>query len=409
MMNNKANKGKLKKSVVFIIIAALALLLCGCMKLHIDIVWHEDNSATIDMTVGIKKGMLEMMGTSEEDMQQQLRDGMTDDDYNYETFSDSEYTGVVGKMRIDDITKSTTEAVETLQFRYAEEGKKKTYTVSGTFNGSDLTSGSSELEGVEIDMKMSIEMPGNITSHNATEKKGNKLTWDLSSNPSMTIEATSEVGGGGGMLWLWIAIGAVVLVGGGVVVLLMMRKKKAAPQAGQYTPGVDSYSSPAPGYNPNQAPVAPPQQQPEPPAWSPAPGYTPNQAPVAPPPPPQQPEPPAWGPAPGYTPNQAPVAPPPPPQQAAPPAWSPAPGYTPNQAPAAPPPPPQQAAPPAWGPAPGYTPNQAPVAPPPPPQQAAPPAWGPAPAAGTVQCPQCGKVLPADTRFCSGCGAVITR
>jgi len=351
MKKGKINKGILKKSAICIFMVVLALFLCGCMKMHIDIVWREDNSATIDMTVGIQKAMLEMMGSSEEEMQEQFRESLNDEDFDYKPFSDSEYTGVIGTMKVDDITKNTADAVEELQFRCTEEGKKKTYTVSGSLSGSDLTAGNSELEGVDIDMKFSIVMPGTIVSHNATEKSGNKLIWDIGGG-APSIQATSESGGGGGMLWLWIAIGAVVVVGGVVLVLLLTRKKKADPQAGQYHPGADAYAGPAPGYNPNQPPVAPPQQQAAPPAWGAAPGYNP--------------------------PNQPPIAPPP-----------------------------QQAAPPAWGAAPGYDPNQPPVAPPP--QQAAPPAWGAPPAPSTVQCWQCGKVLPEGTKFCNGCGAATTR
>ena len=223
---------KLKKpAVLCAIVLIMALLLCGCMKMHIDVVWNEDNSASIAMTVGVTKSALTMMEVSEEEIQAQLREGMEGgEDFTFESFSDSEYAGIIATLKVDDITKNSAGSIDQLNFTSVEEGDKKTYTVSGNLENSNITGGNSELEGIDIDIKMSIVMPGRILSNNASEKQGNKLTWVMTDSSASSIQATSESGpgsGGGGLLWLWIVIGIVVLAGIVLVVLILSRRKKA--------------------------------------------------------------------------------------------------------------------------------------------------------------------------------------
>ena len=354
---------KFKKFASCAIILIMALLLCGCMKMHVDVVWNEDNTATVSTTIGMEKTALEMMETTEEDIQQQFRESFEEEgDYTIENFSDDTHAGIIATQKLDDITADSGDVGDGIIFVYTEQGGKKTYTVSGELEGlemasdGDLTGGGITLE--DIDMKISIVMPGTIVSHNATEQDGNKLTWILSGSEVISIEAVSEITGGG-LLWLWIVLGAVVLIGGVVVVLLIMRKKKgAAPQNaynayGNYnTPGYDSYQ--APGVQPQGAAPAP---------AAPVTGYNPYQMP-----------------------SQA--------QSAAPPVV----GYNPYQMPSQ-----MQSAPPATEtPAPVDAPvYQAPEAQP---EAAAPaPVEEPA-AADNVVCAKCGAALSADTAFCGVCG-----
>ena len=354
---------KLRKPVICVIVLVMAVLLSGCMKMHIDIIWNEDNSASLSMTIGVATYALSMMDLTEEDMQQQLRESLEEDtevsdDYTIENYSDSEYTGIVATIKIDDITKSDEDSIEHLKFTFEESGGTKIYTVIGDFMDSDIMG--NEAEEFEIDTRITIVMPGRLVSHNATESSGNRLTWiQEDSNVAVSIYARSEVGGG--MPWLWIVIGAVVLVAGGVVaILLVLKKKKPAPQAGPYgDAATTAYGAPAQGYTPGQQPYAQQYQQPPP--------YEPPQ-PAAPPP------------APTYE----------PPPQPAPPIYE------------TPPPPPPPPAPPAYEPpAPDTVPVQQPAAPPPP-QPAAP---EPAPVSTPKFCMQCGAPLPAGTKFCPSCGA----
>jgi len=145
-----------------------------------------------------------LMDLTAEELQGQLKEGMEEngDDYTFANFTDSEYTGVIGTAKIDNITTYTANAIEQLNFVYSDEGGKKTYTVSGVLDGSDALGGAGESGNMgmtisDMDMKISIAMPGKIISHNATWQEGNKLIWDLASSAAVSIQATSEASSAG--------------------------------------------------------------------------------------------------------------------------------------------------------------------------------------------------------------------
>jgi flagellar basal body-associated protein FliL len=274
----KFKSGKSKNLAICVMLLILALVLCSCMKMHIDIVWNEDNSGTVSKIIAIKKGTLAMMDSSEEEIRAQFREGVENDadgnyEFNVENYTDSDYTGIKATIKVKDMT-TVSPAITDLKFRCDGDGKNKTYTVSGAYSDAEITGGSSDLEGIEIDMKVSIVMPGKVVSHNATEQKGNKLTWDMTNSAIANIQATSQPGGGS-LLWLWIVIIVVVVAGGVIVFLMLSRKKKANQQPPQYDPALNNaYGAPTQGYAPYQGAVAPPPQ------------YTPPPQQYAPPPPP---------------------------------------------------------------------------------------------------------------------------
>ena len=221
---------KLKKpAMLCAALLMMASLLCGCMKMHIDVVWRDDNSASMTLTVGMSKSAMELMEISESELRDQLKESMAEEgDFSFENFSDNEYVGIKATLEVDDITKNSTDSIDTLNFKCVDAGggNGKTYTVSGNLDSSDITGDNSELEGIELDMKMSIVMPGKIISHNATEQNGNKLTWVLTEADTVSIQATSETTeSGSSSTWLWIAIGAIVLVVVVVVALMLSRKR----------------------------------------------------------------------------------------------------------------------------------------------------------------------------------------
>jgi hypothetical protein len=81
-----------------------------------------------------------------------------------------------------------------------------------------------------------VEMPGNVTNHNANEQDGSTLKWNLLLGAENDIYAVSQVGGlnlGGGNLVWYILGGAAVLglccilpIVIAVVVFLLIRRKK---------------------------------------------------------------------------------------------------------------------------------------------------------------------------------------
>ena len=365
---------KLKRAALCAILLVLAVLLCSCMKMHIDIVWNEDNSASISTTIALTKSALSMMEITDAEIRQQLKESLEDDgeDYSFKDYSDSEYTGIVATMNVKDITKDSSANMDGLTFESTGSGNSKTYKVSGKLSGSDIAGDSEDMaeNGIaldSIDMKITIKMPGKITSNNATEVKGNVLTWVLDPTSTTTLSAVSEGGGGGGSLPLILLIvGIVVLVGVAVVALLLIRKNKAA-QTAPY-----AYGGPAAGYDPYQPQGAqqPQYQQPQQPQYQ-QPQYQPAEQPQYQPPPSAPPQPQYQPPQyeqPQYQPAEQPQYQPPPP-----------------------PPPPQ------------FTLPEQPQYQPPPPQPEQPQYQPPAPV--ITRCPQCGAELAENAKFCTTCGA----
>ena len=283
----------MKKAMLLVLLLVAAILLSGCLKMQVDIVWNEDNTGTMTMTQSILKGSASIFGMSDDDILNQMKDSYTEDEdfTSIETFSDDDYVGIIMTMEIEDVTDNSQDDSFTSQLRFRSEGEgnKRTYSVSGSISGDEFTgeAGMEEL-GVstdDIEMKMSITMPGTIVSHNAHEQKGNKLTWDLTASDFVKIEAESKAGGGFMTILMWILFVLGLLLLAGAVILIIMQKSKGSNNAakdannapGAYNaPGTynapDAYNAPgtynapdaynAPGaYNaPDSYGYAPPQQ-----------------------------------------------------------------------------------------------------------------------------------------------------
>ena len=193
-----------KKLVACIIMCMMVLLLCGCMKMHIDIVWNADNSAMVTYDVGITRATMSTLDMTEKDVYDGLKNSFPDDIYDVEKYENNEYVGIIATAQIEDITED--DGLDNLSFTCTKSGTKKIYNFSGRING--------DAESLGMDFQISITMPGRITSHNADTAKGKTLTWDMTGG-YQSIEATSETGG---LAWLWIVL-IVAVVAGGVVYL----------------------------------------------------------------------------------------------------------------------------------------------------------------------------------------------
>jgi len=217
---------KHKKLVFCVLFLAMVMLISGCMKMHYDIIWNADNSGTLVLTYGMEKSAMADSGQSEDDVRNQMKEDFEGkDDVKIADYSDDEYTGITAAMEIEDLTNTNNEILETLDFNFSEEGRTKTYTVSGNFSGE-----STDDMGImgSNDVKLSIVMPGNITSHNATEQEGNKLIWDMTAG-NTKIEASSEITGGGGgiiniLIWVLFAVSIMILIAAVLLIIVKLQR-----------------------------------------------------------------------------------------------------------------------------------------------------------------------------------------
>jgi len=218
---------KQKKLVFCVLFLAMVMLISGCMKMHYDVIWKEDNSGTLVITIGMENSAMADSGQTEDEVRSQMKEDYEDNnDAKIADYSDDEYTGITVTMEIADLTTTDNEALKTLDFNYSEEGKTKTYSVSGNFSGE-----STDDMGMmgSADVKLSIVMPGNITSHNATEQEGNKLFWDMTAG-NTKIEASSEIIGSGGgiiniLIWVLFAVSILILAAAILLIIVKLQRK----------------------------------------------------------------------------------------------------------------------------------------------------------------------------------------
>ena len=179
----------------------LVFLLGGCMKMHINIVWQEDNTGNVATVIGVDEAVLASLGLSTDEVLEGIRESLLDEGgFVVEDYRDEMYVGVAASMDIDDLTAFPTAATEELSFTCTEADGKKVYTFAGEYDGSDLADLSDGLESEtysisDLDMQLSIVMPGEIIDHNADQRVGNKLIWDIATYAKLPVLAISEVYG----------------------------------------------------------------------------------------------------------------------------------------------------------------------------------------------------------------------
>ena len=192
---------KVRALIVAAMLLVLTFLLSGCVQMHIDVVWSEDNSGVVYTNVGFDESLITSLGLSADEVLEGIKESLEEDADEFtveDYYSEDGYIGVVAIIDIDDLTLTPTGATEELTFICSEEDGKKVYLFSGEYNGADLLELAEGLEYTaysieDMDMKMSITMPGEITYHNADERVGDKLIWDIATYSVVPIMAVSEV------------------------------------------------------------------------------------------------------------------------------------------------------------------------------------------------------------------------
>jgi hypothetical protein len=295
MMKRLGTAGRL------VLVAALALLLTGCLKLDMDLQLQTDDTVNGTIVLAVSKDILELTGGSVDDLIgsdtpfPEDIEGVTTEDYDEGDWSGKQFN--FDGVPISEFSDSTDE--ESLQIVRSGD----TFEVSGVLDLSSGLSGATGATGASqflesAELRVAITFPGEVIDANGSID-GNTVTWEPEFGERLEIQATGSAiasgGAGSSMMWILIGVGAVVVVAI-VIAVLMSRKKKGAPAAPS---GFDA----APAVPPAAPPVA------ETPA-APAAPEAPPAAPAAPEAPPAAPEPPS---APPATEDEGGSVPPPPP------------------------------------------------------------------------------------------------
>jgi hypothetical protein len=275
-------------AVRLLAVAAIALLLPGCLKLNMDLSVSSDNTVSGKVIFAVDKQLLQATGQSvdevigENPIASPGEKGVTTTPYEDDTF--------VGQTVTFDAVPipqfGGVESSDTLQI--VREGDQ--FKVTGVMDLSTGTStGDPQLDQMlqealkTADIRITMTFPGEVVSSNGSID-GNSVTWEPKIGERTEIQAVAKATGGSSFPWLLIVIAAVVvLVVVVVVFVLSARGKKGAVAPEEAATGGFGEAPPAAAETP-AAETPPLAIETPPPAFE-----TPPPAVETPPPPPPAP------------------------------------------------------------------------------------------------------------------------
>ena len=233
-------KTLLRRPVVLLVVPLL-LLLSGCIRMTADYEILGDDAVKATIDFGMRNDVVAEMGEEvpnfceEEGLMD--ADGLTAEEYVDE--GDDGYTGcrLTGTTTIAQLNESGT----SLQL---EDG-----TWTFLMEGDDAEDASGMTADMFSDFAIRVTFPSKVLTHNgASTVESTTVIWADASDllTEEGLKATAE--NGGGLPWLWIALGALVVIGAAAAVMLLQRRGKGSPQQQdgpwqggpgqqQYTPG----------------------------------------------------------------------------------------------------------------------------------------------------------------------------
>jgi len=267
-------------------VAVLALLLTGCLKLDMDLAIGSDDTVSGSIVFGVSKDVLELTGGSAEDLLggetpfPSDQPGVTAQPYDDGDFAGQEFT--FDGVPIAEFSDQEDPDALTI----VREGD--TFEVSGVL---DLSSGATGATGPDAEqffssaeIRVAITFPGEVIEANG-DVDGNTVAWEPNFGERLELQAVGSAidsGGDSNTTMLLVIGGAVIVVIIVVVAIVMSRRKKGpepatvevGPEAGMAAPA--SAAAPAavppaaPAAVPPAAPTAPPAAPTAPPAAPPA-------------------------------------------------------------------------------------------------------------------------------------------
>ena len=291
-------------------VAALALLLTGCLKLDMDLQIQSDDTVNGAIVFAVSKDVLELTGGSAEDLLGGETPFPSDvEGVTTEEYDDGEFAGQQFNFDGVPISQFAADPEDPESLSIVREGD--TFVVSGALDLSQGLSGATGATGAEqflesAEIRIAITFPGEVTESNG-EVDGNTVSWAPEFGERVDIQATGSAIASGGdsntLLYVLIGVGAVLLIAIIIIVVVMGRRKKGEPSA-MPEGGEMAAAAPTEAAPPVAVPPAPPA------APEPAPPAAPE--PVAPEPVAPEPEPPV-APETGASEGEGDVPPPPPP------------------------------------------------------------------------------------------------
>ncbi|GIJ00098.1 hypothetical protein CLV28_0900 [Sediminihabitans luteus] len=256
-----------RRALLATLAAACALLLSGCMRMHVDYTLHEDDTASGSLVIAFSDEVADALGTTPEELADQSGAGVDTDDLpegaTSEPYAEDGYTGT--KVTFEDTPiDEVSEGSGADDLSVTREGDE--YVVSGEMDLTD-DSGTAVPDGMldSLDVRVSITFPGEVTEHTGELEGDNTVVWTPAYGEVTEISARgSAVEGGSGLGTGWIiAIAVIVLAAIVALAVWLVRRssRQDAARSADAGAGVGSYAPPPPpppgapvGYQPAPGP-----------------------------------------------------------------------------------------------------------------------------------------------------------
>ena len=221
-----------------LIFAMLAIVLTACrIETNVNLDIEEDGSAVVLVEVGMddefREAMTGQTGATEEDF---INEILSFGDTSLVQRSEGDMTYFGAAQEIDDLSQGLPlDAAEDMftafNYSFDEDGAKLTASIqsadtAGLGDFGDFGGLGEGLIGDIFSANVIVQMPGNVTSHNADEVRDGALVWQIPLTGTLDIQAESSFGTSSSN-WIWFAIAAVVIVGvvSATIAVLVTRKE----------------------------------------------------------------------------------------------------------------------------------------------------------------------------------------
>ncbi len=225
-----------------LIFAMLAIVLTACrIETNVNLDIEEDGSAVVLVEVGMddefREAMTGQTGATEEDFINEIL-SIGDTSLVQRSEGDMSYFGAA--QEIDDLSQglpveAANEMFTAFDYTFDENGASLKASIqsadTGDFGDFQGLGGIGEgLIGDIFSANVIVQMPGNVTSHNADEVRNGALVWNIPLSGSLDIQAESSFGSSS-TNWIWFALAAVVIVGAVSATIAVIVTRKESEKA----------------------------------------------------------------------------------------------------------------------------------------------------------------------------------
>ncbi len=230
-----------------LLVAALLLVLTGCIKVDADLKVSKDETVSGRMLLAVDKNVAQQLGSSPDKIREQIEDSIKKDaptGVSCKAYEEGNYVGTdcsLDKVPFDDMSGS-----DEGDLQFHKRGERFIVT-GGTGTASQLPN---QENLPKPDVKFKVTMPGKILEHDpGAQVDGNTATY-TDPNKMTKIRLVSDSSGGAFPMWAIILIAVLAVLVVAAIVLFVLRGRKAGgqqPYPGQPYPGQQYPGQPYPG------------------------------------------------------------------------------------------------------------------------------------------------------------------